>query len=231
MANPVSPKYGMKYLTIGLLCAVVALGAAAALLFVQNQGQGSDLRTLGARYDILNSSHAQLQQGYDMLFGEFSSLSSNYNRLQSDYGALRGQYDSLLANYSALDGKYYSLKGLYGGLGDQVLDLDRQLASMALFPEAIGRTLTDGQISAVGWAVEYAVGSETDSWEAERLIFEYINGTIAFASDIVMPYISETNSTTVDGRDYLTGFSVDYSPDYINTPSLTLYNGYGDCDD
>ena len=231
MANPNPPSSGLKYVAVGLVCAIVVLGAASAWLFSQNQDLRSALGTLNTRYEILNSTHTTLQQDYDSLFAEFSSLNSNYNRLQSDYGNLRGQFDSIAANYSALGDKYASLKGLYGGLSGAVIDLDEQLDSMALFPEAIGRTLTDDQIMAVDWAVEYAVGSEGDSWEAERLIFGFINGSIAYASDIMLPYISETNTTTVDGVEYLTGFSMGYSPDYINTPALTLLNGYGDCDD
>jgi len=221
----------MKYVVIGLVCAVVVLGAASAWLIYQNQELGVSLRTVNAKYAALNSTNVALQQNFDHLFGEFTALNSNYNRLQTDYGSLDARYDSLETNYSALNMKYSTLGALYGDLEDSVRDLDGLMASLALFPQAIGRTLTDDEIMNVDWAVEHAVGSEQDSWEAERLIYGFINGTIAYEGDVVEPYLSDFNTTTLDGTVYITGFSVSYSPDYIASPTLTLFNGYGDCDD
>lgn len=231
MANQNPPPSGLKHLAVALICAIAVLGAASAWLFMQNQELRSSIGTLGSNYAALNSSHATLQQEYDTLFSELSSLNSNFNRLQSDYGDLRAQHDSMVANYSALGGKYDSLKALYRDLSSDVEGLDEELDSYALFPEAIGRVLTDEQIAAVDWAVENAIGDEDDSWEAEKLIFGFINGSIVWASDIVTPYISETSTTLVDGDEYLTGFTLEHSPDYVSSPTLTLYNGYGDCDD
>jgi outer membrane murein-binding lipoprotein Lpp len=231
MASPDRPRSSFKYMCVAFACATVILGAASGWLILQNQGLSSDLQTLNTRYDSLNSTNEELQQDYESLFLEFSNLNSNYGGLQSDYGLLRRQYEAAAANYSALGDSYSSLKAHYAELSADVLALDQLLDSVALFPEAIGRVLTDEQIRAVDWAVEHAIGGEDDPWEIEKLIFGFINSTIDYAGDVVLPYISETRSTVVGGSEYLTGFDFDYSPDYVNTPALTLLNGYGDCDD
>jgi len=172
----------------------------------------------------LNETNTALQQSYSSLFSEFASLSSGHDRLQAEY-------DSLGTRYDALASEHYLLGMMFSGLGNNVSQLDALLDSIWSFPEAIGRSLTEAEIQEVDWAVEYALGGETDPWEADLLIYHYINDKIAYGYDIEMPCLTNITRSTSGGTDYITGFSVGFSRDYIATPALTLYNGYGDCDD
>lgn len=224
MSNPGSPSSSLKHVVVGLACCVVILGAAMAWVLFQNQELASAYGSLNVRYGALNESRSALQQDFADLFDEYSSLSTEYGRLQAEYDAQEGRYGSLAGNYA-------SLSSLYRGLGGEVSGLADLLGSFSSFPEAIGRTLTEAEIVEVDWAVEYALGGETDPWAADTLIYAYINDNIAYQRDIDMPAIKNLTTSTLAGADYITGFSIDYSREYMATPSLTLFNGYGDCDD
>lgn len=231
MSTPKPPSNSLKYVAIGLVCIQIILGATSAWLLYQNQGLAASLSAAEARYSILNASYEELQEDCDSLFSEMASLSSNYNRLQASYASIQARYASLEADYSSLGSRYAEAKAHLGELDAAVRDLARLLDGMALFPQAISRTLNGDQVSAVYWAVESLVSGVDDPWEAERRIYDFIDGDIRYEGDVIMPYIKDLETVTVDGRDYVGGFSTDYSMDYISQPSLTLANGYGDCDD
>jgi hypothetical protein len=224
MAKHNQPTSRSTHVAVLLSITLVVLAAASAWLLLQNQALEADYGALSARYADLNGSNAALQQDYFSLFTEYSALNSGYSRLQSEHASLESQYASLASENSLLS-------AMYSGLSSNVTQLESLLDSIWSFPEAIGRTLNEAEMLKVDWAVEDALGGETDPWEADKLIYAYINDNIAYERDIDMPYITNLTRSVSDGAEYVTGFSVNYTRDYMATPALTLYNGYGDCDD
>lgn len=169
----------------------------------------SEFETLSMEYDALNTERDNLQS-------QHSELSLDYNKLQGDYNSLSYDYQKASEYLKALSRNvtsFYDMLGSYGNL-----------------TEAFRRVLNNDELEKIAPTVISVSRESEDNWYVYDRIYRYV-AKVDYSHDIEFPYIKDYHYDTMNGDEVLTGFSVDTTMNYIQTPAFTIEHGQGDAED
>lgn len=191
----------------------------------------TELDSVKPQNEILLAQYATLSTQYDTLSGDYEALETERDGLQSQYSSLSSEYDTINADYNLLSHDYEEVSTYLKGLSSDVESIIDVLGYYSDLTESFERVLNSEELEKVGSTVLSVTQESKDNWDAYEKIYKHLIYKIDYVADIEFPYISDPRRETMDGEEIITGFSVDTTMNYIQTPAFTLEHMHGDDDD
>lgn len=177
----------------------------------------SQYETLSAQNETLSGEYKAVKTERDNLQSQFSILSSEYNIVKSDYNLLSDDYGKVSAYLKDLSSDVQSIIDILGYYSN--------------ITESFKRVLNSEELEKIASKVSSVTQESQDNWYAYGKIYKHFIYKINYVSDIEFPYIADYHHEMIDGDEIITGFSVDTTMNYIQTPAFTLEHKQGDVED
>lgn len=188
----------------------------------------TELSNVKSQNEILLAQYATISAQHDSLSGEYGALKTERDDLQSQYTSLSSEYSTVKSDYDLLSRDYEKVSGYLNDLSSDVRIIIGILGYYSNITESFKKVLNSEELEKIGSRVSSVTLESQDNWDAYEKIYKHLVYYVDYLSDIEFPYISDHHHETVDGDDIITGFSVDTTMNYIQTPAFTLEHRHGD---
>ena len=212
-------------LVVGLLAGVCVGYGAAYLVFTP---QINDLKIQLSGYEL---QYEALSGQYETLSKEYEALKTEIENLQSQYTKLSSDYDAVQSQFRLLSDDYEEVSGYLKNLSADVRSIIKLLNYYCSIPEAFEYVLNGEELMKIASTVSTVTEESKNNWFAYEKIYKYVTYQIDYAPDVEFPYIGEYFHKILDGREIITGFSVDTKMNYVQTPRFTIEYKQGDDED
>lgn len=212
-------------LVVGIIVGVVIGYGASNFNYTRQINEiSTELNNLESQYMALSLQYDAVTDKYDTIKDERDSLQILYSSLSSEHSTLQSDYESLLLNYE-------KVSGYFDDVADDFQSIIELLVSYHSIPEAFRRVINNEELDKIASTVSSVTEESTSNWYAYEQIYRHVAFKVEYAPDVEFPYIADYQKETMNGKEILTGFTVDTTMNYIQTPEFTLEHEQGDVED
>jgi len=212
-------------LVVGIIVGVfVGYGAS-------NFNYTRQINEINTELNNLESQYMGLSLQYDAVSDEYDTVKDERDSLQILYSSLSSEHSTLQSNYESLSLNYEKVSGYFDDVADDFQEIIEMLVSYHSIPEAFKRVINNEELEKIASTVSSVTEESTNNWYAYEQIYRHVAFRVEYTPDVEFPYIADYRKVTMNGKEIMTGFTVDTTMNYIQTPEFTLEHEQGDVED